>query len=776
MRSSVLYRWGVFVARHRRAVLAGWGLVLALCVVLYPSMQRALGPPSYAVEGSESQHVEQLLERRFSAIGTEDDALVFYSSRHLASDRAYRRVIAATVDSARRKDGVRGVLGPYDPNAVGQIASDEHAAVAVVALDGNVRQRYARARLLQRVAQRTAGEDVQVWLTGYSPLAVDLSSVDRADVEQAEMIGVPVAFLVLLITLGTLVAATIPLLLAGAGLLTTYGLLAVLAKVVHFDAFLVSIVTMIGIGLGIDYALFIISRFREELARENQQQDTETERIVGAVGTALATSGRTVCFSGVIVAISLISLIIVKGPFFREIAIGAVVVVFCMLSVALVLLPAVLAEIGPKINYARLAVRLQPTHIRSNAAGGLSGRWALAMVRRPILAAGVAVTILMVAAVPLLGLHYGLNIGVFSLSNSPSGKGEHVLASYFSPGAVSPIQIVVAGHSGHSLTRADLADARKMTHTLERNPRVSGVAERQDNGGLLLTVVSSAAIDTPAATALVSYIRDDLGPPIRAQHMTMLVGGATAFAADLTSEVRAKLPVVLALILSLSLVCLVIVFRSIAIPVKAVLMNMFSTAAAIGLVVLVFQDGHGEHLLGFTSPGYIQTYMPLLVFALLFGLSMDYEVFLVRRMQEEWRRTGDNRRAVMEGVEHTARPIVAAAAIMVAVFGCFVTADLLEIKQLGFALAIAVIVDATLVRLILVPAVMVMLGVWNWWLPSRLTQIFAIFESGDPGVGQRMAPIGDVLPSEDTWSGAIATDPLTDVSAENSVLDARADG
>ncbi len=711
------------MAHRRRSILAGWALALALCVVLYPSLQRALGPPSYAVEGSESQHVEQLLERRFPAAGSEDDALIFYSSRHVAADHVYRSVIAAAIGVVRRQDGVRGVLGPYDPGAVGQISSNEHAAVAVVALEGNIRQRYEHARALQQAVRRTADEGVNVWLTGYSPVAVDLASLSTTDVERAEFIGLPVAFLILLVALDTLVAAAVSLLLAGAGLLLTYGLLAVLSTVVSFDAFVMSIVTMIGIGLGIDYALFIISRFREELARKDLHQGTEADRVADAVGNSLATTGRTVVFSGGIVAISLASLLVVKGPFFREIAIGAVAVVFCMLIVVLVLLPAALAGLGPRINQGRLTSLLQSTKSRSNADGRASGRWALAMMRRPVLAASVAIAVLLAAAVPLLGVRYGLNIGVFSLSSSPSGKGETVLARYFSPGAVAPIQIIVADRKDHPLTRSALAEVREMAHTLERDPQISGVSDRQDNGGLLMTVVPAVPIDTSTATAVVSYIRNDLGPPIREhQHVMVLVGGATAFDADLTAEMRAKLPIVVVVILGLSLVCLLLVFRSIAIPIKAVMMNLVSTAAAIGLVVLVFQDGHGEHLLGFTSPDFIQAYMPLLIFALLFGISMDYEVFLVRRMQEEWRRTHDNRAAIVTGVEHTARPIVAAAAILVTIFGSFVTANFLEIKQLGFALAIAIAIDATLVRLVLVPAVMCMLGDGNWWFPAPLAR------------------------------------------------------
>lgn len=760
------------MARRWRAVLAVWALVLTACVVLYPSLKRTLGPPSYAVEGSESQRVEQLLEHRFSIAGSEDDALVFYSSRHLASDRTYRNVIAGAVGVARRQHGVRGVQGPYDPKAIGQISSSEHAAVAVVALDGNVRQRYDRSRLLQQAVRRTARGGVQVWLTGYSPVAVDLASLSTTDVERAEFIGLPVAFLILLIALDALVAAAMALILAGAGLLFTYGLLDGLATVVSFDAFVMSIVTMIGIGLGIDYALFIISRFREELAAKDTRHGTEADRVADAVGTALATTGRTVMFSGAIVAISLASLIVVKGPFFREIAIGAVAVVFCMLTVVLVLLPAALAGVGQRINHGRLTGRLRFTKSRLDPGGRATGRWAVAMMRQPLLAAAVALVMLLVAAVPLLGAHYGLNIGVFSLSSSPSGKGETVLARNFSPGAVAPIQVVVADRSGGSLSTSALASAREMTHKLELDQRVSGVSERRDNGGLLITVVPSVPIDTPTATALVSYIRHDLGPSIQAkQHVMVLVGGATAFDADLTAEMRAKLPVVLALILGLSLLCLLVVFRSIAIPIKAVAMNLFSTAAAIGLVVLVFQDGHGEHLLGFTSPGFIQAYMPLLVFALLFGLSMDYEVFLVRRMQEEWRRTHDNRAAIVSGVEHTARPIVAAAAIMVAVFGSFATADFLEIKQLGFALATAIAIDATLVRLVLVPSVMCMLGARNWWCPARLERILRSVDLTDrPSVSRHMPWEENAFRPEGIGPVAVTSDSLGVASVDGSVL------
>jgi putative drug exporter of the RND superfamily len=776
----MLYKLGVAIARRRVIALTAWGLVVTACIILYLPLQRALGPPRYAVEGSESQGVERLLEHRFPAIGTEDDALVFYSRDSLASQGTFRSVIAAAVGVARRQSGVRGVLGPYDPGAVGQIASNEHAAVAVVAFKGDIRQRYERAQLLQRSMRRVATASVNVWLTGYSPLAADLSSADTTDVERAEMIGVPVAFVVLLVAFGVLAAAIVPLLAAGAGLLLTYGVLYALSTVLHMDAFLLAIVTMIGVGFGIDYTLFIVSRFREELGRTHSVRGAGTRDVAHAVGVALDSAGGTTVISGAIVAASLVSLMLVKGPFFSEIAIGAVVVVCCMLSVALFLLPAVLATLGSSIDFGRVGLGSRLANATADVRGKCRRGWVAAVTRRPILAAGIAAMMLIFAALPVAKLQSGLNIGVLSHASSPAAAGEKVLARYFSPGAVAPVQVVVARRDGGRLGRSAIAAADSMAQALERDPRVSAVGEHRDHGGVLLTIVPAVAIDTPAAGALVSYIRDQMAPPIRShEHVMVLVGGATAFTVDLTAEVRAQLPVVIALILALALVCLLIVFRSIAISIQAVVTNVFATGAALGALVVVFQEGHGERLLGFTTPGYIQVYMPLLVFALLFGLSMDYEVFLVRRIREEWERTHNNQTAVISGVGRTARPIGAAAAIMVAVFGCFVTANLLEIKQLGFALAIAVILDATVVRMVLVPSVMCMVGEWNWWLPGAMQHLLP---GGDeplaaPSVSRvRCAdgPVGGIGAKASVKHGCLATgsypayaSPNAEIAADN---------
>ncbi len=713
-------------------MLAAWALVLVLCAAAYPTLQRSLSAPDLAITGSQSARVEGLLERRFPSLGAENDALVFYSSRHIASDHTYRAVLAMVLGAVRDQQHVRGVLGPYDPNAQGQIAAGEHAAVALVALGGNAVQRFDAVRLIQEAATRAArGSGVHAWLTGYSPIAGDINNAYKVDGAQAEKIGLPVAFVILLLSLGALAASMVPLSFAIAGLLLTYGLLTALSAVFRFDSSLVAMVTMLGLGIGIDYSLFIVSRFRNELAFERPEARGESGRVADAVGIALATSGRTILFSGAIVALSLVSMLVVHSPVFVEVAVGAVLVVTCMLAAAMTLLPALLASLGSGINRGALPARMRPATLRPAGDGQRGGwaRWALWVMRHPVPVASVAVVALVLAATPVFHLRFGFNLGIQQLSHTPSKEGEKVLAQSFSSGALAPIEVIVTGRGGRADAGSVAAAARSLEQKLESDPTVTGVAEKRGEAGTLLEVVPSVPVDSLRATALVQHIRRDLAPSIEAHGgPVVLVGGTTAQTVDGSAELRSKFILVLALILGPSLLFLMLVFRSVVLPVKAVLMNLLATGATMGLVVLVFQDGHGHQLLDFTSTGYIQSSVPLIMFALLFGLSMDYEIFLIRRMREEWRQTGDNKLAVAAGIEHTARPITAAAAIMVAIFGSFVTADLLELKQLGFALAVAIALDATLIRLVLVPATMRLLGARNWWLPAWLARLLPRLE------------------------------------------------
>jgi putative drug exporter of the RND superfamily len=355
MPESAAQRWGQAIARRHRAVLAAWLVLFLGCAALYPSLQHALGAPNYGIDGAESSRAAELLEQRFAAHGSEQDVLVFSSATHTAADPAFRVAVERAVAIARRQSFVRGLAGPYDRGARGRIAADGHAAIALVGIAGDARQLVNRSERLQRAVAGVGGSSVHVWLSGYSPIANDITTVEHVDVERAETIGLPVALLILLLALGTLVAALIPIVLAISGLVLTFGVLALLSRVLTFDSSLTTVVTMIGVGIGIDYALFIVSRYREELAlgikrAGNAEPHADRKTVERAIGTAIASSGKTVLVSGVIVALALSTLVVIRAPVFRELALGAFTVVSCTVFAALTLLPALLALLGSRVN------------------------------------------------------------------------------------------------------------------------------------------------------------------------------------------------------------------------------------------------------------------------------------------------------------------------------------------------------------------------------------------------------------------------------------------
>ena len=762
---SLATRWGAWAARRHWWVLGVWIALLVASAASYPYLESQLVAPDYSVSGSDSDRVNELIQQNFTAAGSEQDVIVFNSDTLVVTDPEYRQVLDDVLADVRDEAGVASVLGPNDPGAEGQISADGHASLAAVGLSGDDSQRAGHAADIQDTIDAALGDSqVEGYLAGISPSSNDVTAVETADVERAESIGLPIAFIVLLFALAALVAAFVPLALALSGVTVTIGVLAALTGVMNFDAFLLSIITMIGVGIGIDYSLFIMSRYREELARRKDDPDA----VTAAVGAAMTTSGRTIVFSGAIVAISLFSLFVVKSPLFQEMAIGAVLVVVCTLAAAWSLLPALLGALGPRVNRGSLPKRFQPAEDRPDAEDptrpegtGFWAKWAHTVLDHPWLAIPAA-AVLIVLTLPMFGLKLGIDLGLAAMADEPSGKAEVILADSFSEGAMSPVQILVSHQGDGPLTTEDLKAVDQLTTEAGQDPRVTGAfavttmlraaglpvtAEglatleqstdpavttqlaqtvNLDDGAdrTIVTMVPSVAIDSSKASDLVNDLRDEVIPPLSSGGgPEMLVGGASAQFEDLSAETLGKLWVVIGLVLTLSFLYLMVVFRSLLIPLKAVAMNLLATGAAFGLTAWVFEEGHLENLFNFTSVGFVQVYLPIMVFALLFGLSMDYEVFLIRRMQEEWVASGDNERAVATGLAHTARPIAAAAGIMAAVFGCFLVADVLELKQFGLALAAAVILDATLVRLLLVPAIMKVAGPANWWLPRWLQKI-----------------------------------------------------
>ncbi|MEV6258551.1 MMPL family transporter [Nocardia sp. NPDC051929] len=715
------YRWGVAMAQHRRIVVALWLILIAACAVAYPQLNGRLEAMEFHADRADSTRITELLAAHYPDLGAEQLALVFDSRERTVDDPAYRAIVERAVAELRGAPGVQMAVGPFQGDQKSQISASRHAAMAVIRIDGAIAARAQLAGELQERAGHYSADGVSVGITGFSPILHDLMQIEVADSGQAEALGLPVAFVLLILALGTVVAALVPVMVALSGLLLAFGGLFLLSHVMSTSSMLLAVVTMVGTGIALDYAMFVVSRFREELAKPGGSSPVG---VAHACGIAIATAGKTIVASGFIVMISLCSLVVVRAPAFRGIAVGVATAVVATLAVALTLLPAVLAMLGPRVNRGALPARWQSLETRpgTEATDPTSGRWArwsrIVMARPAVF--GIAATVaLLLAAAPLAGVRYGIDMGSAAMTETASGKAGKVASESFASGLLAPITLVATGPGDSQLSSTSATAVQDFLSALRSDPRIEQVLPIQRDGRIFAMVVPGTSFDSTGADRLVREIRDGAAALPGAQ---VLVGGVTAEFADLSDEITGKLPLVIALVLCCSFVFLTAAFRSIALPMKAIVMNLLATGAALGITVAVFQWGLGESLFDFHSTGFIQVFVPTMVFAILFGLSMDYEVFLIRRVKEFWedsaRTAADNEYAVAAGLQHTARPISAAAAIMVAIFGSFLTGSVLELKQIGLALAMAVAIDAALVRLVLVPALMKLFGTWNWWLPD----------------------------------------------------------
>jgi putative drug exporter of the RND superfamily len=744
------------MARYHRLVVAVWVVVVVGSAMLVPRFQSSVTGPPLDVLASDSYRAQEILATRFDQPFAEQDLIVFESESLVATDLAFQAVVGTALDRVEELPGVVSVIGPFDPRAEVLVAEEGHVATAVVGLSGSNADRQALAPRLTRAAEQAATDEVRIYVTGRSPLIAELVAQQQEDLSRAERLGLPVALLILLISSGAVVAAGLPLVLAMSGVIVTFGALGAASTFTEFNLFVPNIASMIGLGVGIDYALFIVNRFREELVRGADP------RL--AVTTTTATAGRTIFFSGLTVLLSLAGLLLVDARIFRELALGAMTAVAVMALGALTLVPALLSWLGPRVNAARLPGRNQ----QSVSFGGdrFWSRWARMIMQQPRQWATVAVVILLVLAAPVTRLDLALETGTSDIGQQSAGLGREILEREFNEGRISPLQVVYVSNDG-PLDEADLDAIARFSellsndyavvevtsvttlldrfvgdHSAETLELAAGFPQVVEASGDLINLARGGDVaviravprwspDSPGPLQLVTRVRDVMVPNVlETQHVNaeVVVGGLSAQIVDITAESLRKLPVVVGLVVVLSFVLLALVFRSIAIPIKAILMNVLGIAAAYGLLVVVFQEGAGSRIFDFRATGTIQVYLPLLTFAVLFGLSMDYEVFLLGRVKEEWEKTGDNETAVERGLQRTGAVITAAAAIMVSVFAAFTFARLTEVKTLGFSLAAAVLIDATLIRIILVPAAMQLLGRWNWWFPPWLDRRLPRFD------------------------------------------------
>ena len=682
---------------------------IALIVVVTVGAQSAGShfQQSFGSGNSASQQVQNLLSARFPrTAGTSADVVI--ATADPVDTVANRSTTTAMVAKLAMLPHVSGVTSPFEPGTH-QIAPSGRIAFAVVQFNEDEASiPNAAVSAVVTTARSFARPGYQVALGG-GPIP----KVITASPGPSESAGILAAMLIMLIAFGSVVAMGLPILTALFGIAIGLALEELLSHVLNVPIFAPEMLAMIGLGVGIDYALFIVTRYRQGLFEGRTPRD--------AVVTSLVTSGRAVLFAGTTVVISLVGLFVLQLPFLQGLAVSTIAAVVLVMAGAMTVLPAMLGFAGRAIDRLHLPRLLQTGS--TPTPDSFWYRWSRMIQRRPWIAALTALALLLTLAIPL----FSMRLAFSDASNDPTSlttrQAYDLLAQGFGPGFNGPLVIASPLASGADVATMDRVDA-----ALKATPGIAFATPVQisnDRGAAVIIAYPTTAPEAAQTAQLVTDLRTNVLPAATGHTgLEVLVGGETAAGVDASAYLSGRLYWVIAAVIVLSFLLLMAVFRSVVIPVKAAVMNLLSVGAAYGVIVAVFQWGWGGSLIGIGRTGPIDPWIPLMMFTILFGLSMDYEVFLLSRIREEWRRTGDNSRSVADGLAKTARVITAAAAIMICVFGSFVIGDPLRVlKVFGLGLAASILIDATLVRLVLVPSVMELLGKANWYLPRWLDRV-----------------------------------------------------
>ncbi len=724
--SLLLYRLGRWAVRRRRLVLGVW---VAGAIVLFASGRwlDAGFTDDWRVPGTEAQRAHDLLAERFPAASGTDATVVFHASAGDLRTPTAQAAVSAALDEVVGLPHVLGVERPGVQGARAGLSQDGTTAFATVHydLDSATLGDPAVEALDTAVASaRDAG--LQVELGG--PL---VETGRERKPGGSEMIGLAAAVVVLLFAFGSVVAMGLPIVTAVLGLLGGMSVVMLVSLAIDVPTVAPTLAAMIGLGVGIDYALFVVTRHRQHLGLGNTVEDS--------AGRAMATAGQAVLFAGATVIIAILGLWIAGIPFVGLLGTAAAIVVAVAVAAALTLLPALLGFAGRSIDRFRLP------GIRPKGEGAHLGgwaRWGRHVGERPWRHLVLSAVILAILAVPMFSMRLGQVDAGTASKDTTQRRAYDLMTQAFGPGSNGPLLLTV------ELGGADPTVLERVSAAVASDPGVVAVrpaVSSPDGRTAVITAVPSSAPQDAATTDLVHRLRDDTLPTaVEGTGARVYVGGQTATYIDLADKVAGALPVFIGAVLLLSFVLLMLVFRSIFVPLKAALMNVLSIGAAYGVVVAIFQWGWGKGLVGLEETVPIVSFVPMMMFAILFGLSMDYEVFLLSRIREEYLAKRDNLASVIDGLAHTARVITSAALIMVAVFLSFLLNDDPTVKMVGVGLATAVAVDATIVRMMLVPSTMVLLGKANWWLPGWLDRWLPDLdvegEAGLPAAEMEAAP------------------------------------
>ncbi|HKF36897.1 MAG TPA: MMPL family transporter [Ktedonobacteraceae bacterium] len=742
----MLARLGGMLFRTRRIVVFAALLIVAGAAIFGTGLFGSLKSGGFNDPASESSKAQDLLDMQLG--GAAADIIILMSNSSMkATDPAFTDAATQLLATIKARPEVASVNSYYSTHSTSFLSRDGHETFAVVQLAA--KDEATKESGYKTIEPLITSPALQLMGGGNVPVNVAINKQVGADLEHAEMITFPIVAILLLIVFGGLVAAVLPLLIGGVAILGAFAILRVLASLTDVSVYAVNVVTMLGLGLAIDYALFIVTRFREELRAFEGD-------VRGALERTMATAGRTIIFSGLTVSTSLLGLMLFPEMFLRSVGMGAIAATLVALLAALTILPATLALLGRRVN----ALSIQRLFRRNSASKRLPtaaearGAWyrlSEMVMRRPVIVALAVLAILVTLGLPFLHVSFSTpDVKVLPANQearvvsdrlsqdfAQQGNSQLVIAVR-TPGAalsatnlssldtyVHEIKVVPGVISVESLVTVNpsltLADYQQLYAHPGINPELTGLAAQLANGDATKITVAMQPADHSAAAA-------DIVREVRAIHapggLVPLVDGVTAYQVDLLASLGATLPYAFLVIVIAVSVLLFLMTGSVLMPIKAIVLNILSLSATFGGLVWIFQDGHLQNLLGFQSTGSIDATQPVLIFAIAFGLSMDYEVFLLSRIKERFDATGDNRAAVSSGLQRTGWLITSAALLLAVVLGAFGGSKIVFVQEVGIGLAIAVIVDATLVRMLLVPATMRLLGRWNWWAPGPLRALW----------------------------------------------------
>jgi RND superfamily putative drug exporter len=661
----------------------------------------------------ESKQAKDTLEQ-FRGPEQVTEVVMVRSESMTVDDAEFRDVVSSLTEeiAGLGSEIVTSAVNFYDTGAEAQVSPDRHTTVIPVLMADGFKTAGDNIGDVHDVLEESSFPDgFEAFIFGEATFSVDFLEGNQKDLEQGEMFAIPLAMIILAIVLGVLAAMFIPIVLAVGSIVIATGTVALISTVFELNAFVQNIIIMIGLAIGIDYALFIVSRFREERQRGLEKID--------AIAMAGSTAGRAVFFSGLTVVFALIGLLIVPQSVFVSLGIGAISVVIIAVLATLTLLPATLSIMGDRVNRFKVPF-IKRRELDDGSEHGGSGFWAWTtrgVMRWPWVALIVSASFLIAATIPF----FSINLGSSGVEDLPDGfqskQGFEVLKSEFGFIIGAPAEVVIDGNINDAKTQQAISD-------LAADPAFGPPSELQVNAAgdiALITFPLAGGAQSAQSVDGVRMLREQYSPNAFAGAPAVAyVGGLTSEEVDLLDTTSAYQPWVIAIVLGLSFILLTMVFRSIVVPIKAIIMNLLSVGAAYGILVLVFQKGFLNEIFGLQETPFIQPWLRLMLFTILFGLSMDYQVFLISRIREKYDETGDNTASVAFGIRSTAGLITGAALIMVAVFGGFAAGDLVTTSQFGFGLAVAILIDATIVRTVLVPSTMKLLGDRNWYLPSFL--------------------------------------------------------